>query len=178
MIKFYTGGMFAGKTTSLLIQANKEKREGKRVGIFKPSFDTRYGNGVVKTHDGIYREAIAIKNSNELVRYIDDFDVFCFDEIQFFDLAVPEIIHTLHFFNKTVIVAGLNFDYKREWFANSRAISEIADEVILLHARCFYCGEDADQSLRLVNSDKLFELGSSEKYVPACTNCHIEHFEK
>lgn len=176
MITFYTGGMFAGKTTALLLHANRRTAEGKRVAIIKPSFDTRDGKDIVKTHDHIFKEAFCVKNSKSILKSIDLFDVYCIDEIQFFDTGVVEVISELKNLNKEVVISGLDLDFKREWFPLSLAVYSIADNKETLLANCSLCNSKAGFSLRLTSSKEIFELGSEDKYVPVCLKCHTKYY--
>lgn len=176
MITFYTGGMFAGKTTSLLLHANKRTKEGKRVILLKPSFDTRDGVGIIKTHDNIFKKAVSVQNLESILQSIEQFDVYCFDEIQFFDVEVIDIILKLKELNKEVVVAGLDLDFKREWFKTSLALYNIADVKETLLATCGICGESAGFSLRLTASKEIFQLGAEEKYIPVCIGCHKKFY--
>lgn len=177
MITFYTGGMFAGKTTSLILHANRRTSEGKRVAIIKPSFDIRDGKDVVKTHDNVFKECFRVKNLKNILGLIDQVDVFCIDEIQFFDTVDVETIKELKSLGKEVVISGLDLDYKREWFKTSLAIYDIADVRETLIANCNFCSSSAGFSLRISESKELFELGSEEKYLPVCIDCHRKHFK-
>ena len=53
-IEVFIGPMFAGKTTSLIRRVKELKAEGKKVKVFKPSVDNRYGEDVICTHDKLH----------------------------------------------------------------------------------------------------------------------------
>lgn len=176
MIKLYTGCMFAGKTTAMINEAKAYQQVGKRVAIFKPALDIRYGEDVVKTHDNIEMSAYAVQDIEEVMKISTDFDVICFDEVQFFNIELIKKLKQLKFAHKDIIIAGLDTDFRREAFIVSKKVMELADEVIYLKSSCFYCNEEAGYSLRTSASTDLFELGAADKYLPVCLSCHQKHY--
>ncbi|MHC5291100.1 Thymidine kinase [Bacillus licheniformis] len=173
MLTVITGGMFAEKSTELQRRGRRLERAGKKVGYFKPDFDDRYSVDEIVTHDGNKVPAINIPQNASLLitsrRYVDNYDVFCIDEVQFFNLNFVTAVETLLIKGKTVIVAGLDMDYKGHVFIKVASLMAMAEEVVKLHAVCASCGNDAWVSYRESDGHRL-QLGTDE-YTPLCRKC-------
>lgn len=108
-------------------------------------------------------------------------DIFI-DEGQFFDEKLPAIIETLtHNYGINVTVAALNTDFQRHCWPVTTALFAIADEVVVLHACCKFCGEDALFSLRhtIKSVDTptemdLVVIDTGTNYSPVCRSCYIK----
>ncbi|PFB17031.1 thymidine kinase [Bacillus cereus] len=167
------GGMFAEKTTELQRRGRRLKRAGKRVAYFKPAMDTRYSENEIVTHDGAKVEAININENAPLQltsrEYFENYDVFLIDEVQFFHSFIMTAIETLLREGKTVIVAGLDLDFKGQPFFKMGALMLMAENVVKLHAVCSECGDDAWVSHKENNGQRI-QLGTDE-YTPMCRKC-------
>ncbi|MGG5759233.1 thymidine kinase [Bacillus toyonensis] len=167
------GGMFAEKTTELQRRGRRLKRAGKRVAYFKPAMDTRYSENEIVTHDGAKVEAININENAPLQltsrEYFENYDVFLIDEVQFFHSFIMTAIETLLREGKTVIVAGLDLDFKGHPFFKMGALMLMAENVVKLHAVCSECGDDAWVSHKENNGQRI-QLGTDE-YTPMCRKC-------
>lgn len=167
------GGMFAEKTTELQRRGRRLKRAGKRVAYFKPAMDTRYSENEIVTHDGAKVGAININENAPLQltsrEYFENYDVFLIDEVQFFHSHIMTAIETLLREGKTVIVAGLDLDFKGQPFFKMGALMLMAENVVKLHAVCSECGDDAWVSHKENNGQRI-QLGTDE-YTPMCRKC-------
>ncbi|PDY93253.1 thymidine kinase [Bacillus anthracis] len=167
------GGMFAEKTTELQRRGRRLKRAGKRVAYFKPAMDTRYSENEIVTHDGAKVEAINIHENAPLQltsrEYFENYDVFLIDEVQFFHSYIMTAIETLLREGKTVIVAGLDLDFKAQPFFKMGALMLMAENVVKLHAVCSECGDDAWVSHKEEGGQRI-QLGTDE-YTPMCRKC-------
>jgi thymidine kinase len=179
MLTVITGGMFAEKSTELQRRGKRLKRAGKRVAYFKPEMDTRYSKDKIVTHDGAEVDAINIAH-NAPIRitsreYFDNYDVFLIDEVQFFNSHILTAIQTLLLNGKTVIVAGLDMDFKAHPFFIVASLMIVAEEVVKLHAVCTECGSDAwVTAKKKTYPSPRIELGSDDLYYPLCRNCYQE----
>ncbi|UTV34903.1 thymidine kinase [Bacillus altitudinis] len=173
MLTVITGGMFAEKSTELLRRGRRLKRAGKKVGYFKPAFDSRYSEHEIVTHDGAKVEAFIIKTNAPIQitsrEYFNNFDVFLIDEVQFFDSTITLAVQTLLEAGKEVIVAGLDMDYKAQPFFVTAGLMSIAEDVVKLKAVCAECKSDAWVSFKAENGKRL-QLGTNE-YTPLCRKC-------
>jgi thymidine kinase len=70
-----------------------------------------------------------------------------------------------------VIVAGLDMDYLGNPFGPMPALLAVAEYVTKVHAICMQCGDIANHSHRLSDSDKLVLLGETDSYQPLCRPC-------
>ena len=167
------GGMFAEKTTELQRRGRRLKRAGKKVAYFKPDMDTRYSVNQIVTHDGAKVDAINIGTKVPLNltsrEYFEEYDVFLIDEVQFFHSTVMTAIETLLREGKTVIVAGLDLDFKAHPFFTVSALMSIAENVVKLHAVCSECGSNAWVSHKEEGGQRI-QLGTDE-YKPMCRKC-------
>lgn len=194
----HTGSMFSGKTSALLEDLRRFEIAGYKTVLFKPIIDDRYAVDKVKTHNKygtqLEKEAINIKHIEDIYNYnIKDYDVIGFDEIQFLsskyddeeyiksihlpaEIAIKyEIEKLLNDFNKTIIIAGLDIDYKGYAFEIVKELLPIADYVYKHHAVCIDCGDDAWISHRVVTdkTDRI-ALGGMESYIPLCRECYLK----
>lgn len=177
MLTVIMGGMFSEKTTELIRRGRRAKRAGKRVLYMKPEVDNRYSEEEIVTHDGIKVDSMVIKKNEpfELQKVVDNYDVICIDEVQFFGDEIIVAANTLIMAGKTVIVAGLDMSYNAEPFKTTAIFATFAEEIVKLKAVCSSCGTDAWISYRTTKSEELVELGSDEAYKPLCRSCYVQH---
>jgi thymidine kinase len=163
--------MFAEKTTELQRRGRRLERAGKKVGYFKPQFDDRYSEDEIVSHDGNKVPAINISNPFAILTYSDKLDVFLIDEIQFLETGIITVIKALLRRDKTIIVAGLDLDFRGEPFATTSALMGYAEEVVKLHAVCTECGNDAWVSAKREEGTERVQLGADDLYYPLCRKC-------
>jgi hypothetical protein len=114
-IELIFGPMFAGKSTELLSRVRSEQGAGRTVALVKSSVDTRYKYDQVTTHNG---DKMACTAVDRLMPILEDAtlmgkDVIAVDEAQFFHDLVEFVLSASEKHNKTVLVAGLDGDFKR-----------------------------------------------------------------
>lgn len=177
-ITIITGPMYAGKTEELLKRIKRFTYAKKKCILLKHSFDTRYNNNAIVTHNKVKEKCIVVENSNdiknEINTFIDDIDVIGIDEVQFFDDNIVTLLEDLANIGKVVIVAGLDMDYMGTPFRPMDSILAIADEIVKLKAVCSVCGKDAMFSKRIIEKKGTILVGAAESYTPVCR----EHFNK
>lgn len=179
------GPMFAGKTTFLLLEAERLKRSKVRdFLVFKPKLDNRYAEAKVVNHKGESIDAIPVENAVEAYREVvargkTITDVF-FDEAQFFPEDTYRVIEELFLPNGiNVIAAGLNTDFRGEPFPTMAKLIAVADDLVRLKAVCKVCGSlEATMTQRIVNGkparkdDPVIVLGAEESYEARCREHH------
>ncbi len=108
-IELVCGSMFSGKTEELLRRIRRAEIARKKVQLFKPTIDNRYGLVRVASHDGLAREdAIVVCNAEDVLRRLEvDTEVVAVDEVQFFDESIADVCDHLADRGLRVIVAGL-----------------------------------------------------------------------
>src|SRR5947209_16362246 len=107
-IEVITGSMFSGKSEELIRRLRRAQLAKQKVQIFKPLVDDRYSEDHIVSHSDMRIGSRCVKNSDELVKCVDDdTDVVGIDEGQFFDAGLPSACNELANRGKRVIVAGL-----------------------------------------------------------------------
>jgi len=170
-IEVITGSMFSGKTEELIRRLRRAEIARQKVEIFKPSTDTRYSATEVVSHDEKAIRSTAIDNSATILLLSGDVDVVGIDEAQFFDLGLTDVCNRLADSGIRVIVAGLDMDFRGLPFGPVPALMACAEDVTKLHAVCMRCGNLAQYSHRLSDTEKLVLLGEKESYEPLCREC-------
>lgn len=167
--------MFSGKSTSLLGHAKMYEKFEKRVIIIDSNMNNRsYSNHAGATYplDGINRISTSCLMSVE----VDNFDVICIDEAQFFpDLHDFVRMHS----SKIIIVAGLICDYQGNKFGKISDILHLADEIHHMKSKCGLCERenrivDACFTKRIVSTSDTVLIGGKESYIAVCKYhfCH------
>lgn len=175
----HTGSMFSGKTTSLWRELYRMRIASYKVVAFKPSVDNRHKDEKIVSHDNLELDALKIDNLNEIITYTENHEIdgIGIDELQFFPNSPQEVIDI---FNRlmekeiTIVVSGLDMDYKARPFEIIKEIMPIADELVKHHAICASCGEDAWVSFRKNSDEKRIQIGAEDIYEPLCRSCYTE----
>ena len=170
-IEVICGSMFSGKTEELIRRLRRAKFAHLKVEIFKPMIDVRYSEEEVVSHNATSSLSTPVESSSSILLLSHDVDVVGIDEAQFFDDGIIEVCQKLANSGIRVIVAGLDMDYLGKPFGPMPTLMAIAEHVDKVHAICVKCGDPAQHSHRLSESDKLVELGETDKYEPLCRHC-------
>lgn len=179
-IELVCGSMFSGKTEELLRRIRRAEIARKRVQVFKPRIDVRYGVERVSSHNGMAREDVVVVGSaDELLAQVrPDTEVVAIDEVQFFDWRIAEVCEELADSGKRVIAAGLDQDFRGEPFGPMPLLMALAEHVEKLTAICVVCGAPATRTQRLIDGaparydDPVIFVGGSESYEARCRACH------
>ena len=169
------GPMFSGKTKSLILKIAHETNHNQKPIAFKPFIDNRYSDDYIVSHDKNKIKSKTIKESIEILNYINEYDVFAIDEVQFFDNSLISVCKELLKKNKKIITAGLDKDYLTKPFKLVSELIELSDNVIKLNAVCVKCGKDANLSFRTTHEKDLILIGESEKYEARCEKCYYNN---
>ena len=173
-IRVICGPMFSGKTKTLIKYINEYKEAGKKVFVFKPKLDDRYAENAIVSHDKDETEAFNVSKAAEILDLFHHADVVAIDEVQFFDDSIVEVTNIIANFGKTVLVAGLDMDYKARSFGAMPKLLALADEVTKLNSICTFCSGRARYSHRISDDQGVVVLGETDKYVPLCRSCYHE----
>lgn len=196
------GNMFGGKTSELIhILKAYERRLGSRsVQAFKIPWDNRYGNDVIKSHDGANYPVINIQGVEDMDKKIrKGTKVVAIDEIQFFEDGVKKWIDD-HKSKYRIVITALQKDFRgnpfplrsqlgKEYDSNitvadimpeAQIISKYSECTNRKSKRSAMCGRIAIfiQRYRLDGSLAPFEdptvvVGGSDRYAPRCDSCFI-----
>lgn len=171
--------MFSGKTEELIRRVRRALYARRRVQVFKPALDTRSEHTVIRSHNGVRHEALAVESSRHLFQQVcRETHLVAIEEAQFFDSGITEACQRLADRGHQVVVGGLDMDFRGCPFGPMPALLAVADEVVKLRAICARCGADASRSQRLLDgkpapaSAPTILVGASENYEARCRHCH------
>ncbi len=173
-IEVVCGSMFSGKTEELIRRLKRARFAKLRVEIFKPHIDNRYSEEEVVSHDENSIPSTPVTSSGNILLLSSDVDVVGIDEAQFFDDNLVEVCNKLANQGIRVIVAGLDMDFKGKPFGPIPKIMACAESVTKVHAICVKCGNLAQFSHRMSDTEKLVVLGETDIYEPLCRDCFNE----
>jgi len=171
--------MGAGKSIELLKIAYNYEEQGKKVLLFAPAIDNRYGTGKIASRVGIQKEAIIIADDTDIVGLVASHEPDCVlvDEVNFLNkdqvLKLTQVVDEL---NIPVICYGLKNDFQNNLFEGSQALLIYADKIEEVKTVCWYCNRKATMVLRLEHGQPVFEgeqikVGGNESYIPVCRKC-------
>jgi thymidine kinase len=177
-IEVISGSMFSGKTEELIRRLKRARIARQKVEIFKPQVDVRYSEDEVVSHDSNSIRSTPVSSSRNILLMATDVDVVGIDEAQFFDMGLTEVCNQLASQGIRVIVAGLDMDFRGAPFGPMPSLLATAEYVTKVHAICMKCGNLAQYSHRISDSEKLVVLGEKDSYEPLCRECFNETFNK
>lgn len=175
-----TGPMSCGKTEELLRRVRRAIIAKKKVKVISPDVDTRAHGDYIESRNGLWLDAIKVKNSAQILGVVNKDDhIIAIDELQFFDEHIIKVIAKLVESGKKVIGTGLDLDFKSEPFGYMPELLCLATKVDKLSAVCMNCGSEyATRTQRLVDGvavDKnspLIMIGGNETYEARCVQCY------
>ena len=144
------GNMFSGKTSELIRRLKRYRIIGKKIVVINSSKDTRSPEDMLKTHDGVEFPCLKVAHISHCViqESFCDADIVAIDEAQFFT-NLKDFVEMCLFLNKSVIMAGLDGDYKQRKFGEVIDCIPLASDVVKLSALCMDCKmEHPDHSQR------------------------------
>ncbi len=167
------GPMFSGKSEELIRRIKRAVIARQKVQVFKPALDDRYDASAIASHSQRKHEAIAVKNTEELLRHLDpEAQVVALDEAQFLDEGLIPIIEDLANRGVRVIAGGLDQDSNGEPFGIMPILLAKAEYVTKLQAICMVCGAQAGRTQRMVQTGGQVLVGAAEAYEARCRHCH------
>ncbi len=166
-LKIIMGNMFSGKTTELVRRLKRYEVIGKRILVINSSKDTRCFEHVLRTHDNMKFDCIKTDDLNEL--NYQDVDVIAIDEAQFF-IGLKVFVEKVLKRGKTVILTGLDGDYKQGKIGEIIDCIPLADKVFKLSAMCMECmdGTHGPFTKRIVDNTETELIGGKEMYRAVC----------
>lgn len=170
-IEVICGSMFSGKTEELIRRLNRVEIANQSYLLFKPKSDTRFSQEKIVSHSGLSKNAIPIESSVEVIQHHSDEKIVAFDEVQFMDGQIVQVVQQLANKGVRVIVSGLDMDFKGRPFGPMPQLMAVAEYVTKVHAICKNCGNLAQFSHRNSTDQNLVVLGEKDKYEPLCRSC-------
>ena len=178
-LEVIVGSMFSGKSEELIRRVKRAIIARRAVQVFKPALDDRFGNELVRSHDGDSFVARPVRSSADVWRSVEpETSVVGIDEVQFFDPGIVDAVRSLVVSGRRVICAGLDLDFRGEPFGSVPVLLALAERVDKLEAICVVCGEAATRTQRIVNGvpaffdDPIIVIGAQEAYEARCRGCH------
>jgi len=178
-VEVICGSMFSGKTDELIRRLRRATIARQKVQVFKPAIDVRYAVEKVTSHAGSDYDALPVERSADVLARLDPAaTVIAFDEAQFFDDGILQVVDQMAHSGLRVIVAGLDTDFRGEPFGPMPVLIAKAERVDKLQAICMVCGEPACRTQRLVNGkparydDPVVIVGAAELYEARCRKHH------
>ncbi|MCS7463278.1 thymidine kinase [Paenibacillus doosanensis] len=177
---FRYGTMNSGKSIEVLRTAHNYEEQGKKVLLFTPSVDDRYGVGTVASRIGMQKKAIIIDDQIDMIKLAETEKPNCIiiDEAQFLNKGqvaqLTEIVDTLGI---PVIAYGLRADFMGQLFEGSYHLLSLADKIEEIKTVCWYCDKKAIMNMRCKDGRPVFEgeqiqIGGNESYLPVCRKCY------
>lgn len=170
-LEIITGNMFSGKTSELIRRLKRYKVMGKKISVINSTKDTRSNDDVIHTHDDVNFNCIKVNQLADtlLDKGFCESEVVAIDEAQFF-MCLTDFVRMCLFLKKTVIVAGLDADYKQDKFGEILDCIPMADSVTKLSALCMRCkdGTPGPFTKRIVDTREIEVIGGSDAYEAVC----------
>ena len=184
MLEVITGCMYSGKSEELIRRLRRCQIAGLRVLVLKSDLDNRYSERSLATHIGGRLPGVTcipVKNTAEVRVHLaehPEIQVLGFDEVQFLDSEIIEVLEEAANRGIRVIAAGLDLDSTGRAFGPMAQILALADTVTKLTAVCVAplgegkCGAPATRSYRILPGDEeQVRVGSFGMYEARCRRC-------
>ena len=175
-VEVICGPMFSGKTEELIRRVRRAKFAKQRVLVFKPLIDNRFAVEKVVSHSEQEYQARPLNYSYEVFdsgAMNESPKVVAFDEAQFFDPDLIEVVDRLAAQGRRVIVAGLDLDSNALPFGPMPQVMARAEYITKLQSVCMGCGEPGSRTFRTVESTEQVVIGGSESYKTLCRPCYL-----
>jgi thymidine kinase len=190
-LEIILGSMYSGKTSKLVEIYKQCEFCNISVAVINHSFDNRYDNDLLSTHDKVkipciksdklmdlWADYINLEESiDDIPRITDKFkistsSVILINEGQFFP-DLEEFVKILLKNEKKVYICGLDGDFERKKFGKIIDLIPLCDKVYKLTSLCSLCknGTKGVFSMRLTQEKEQTVVGS-DNYIPVCRECY------
>jgi thymidine kinase len=175
-IEVIAGSMFSGKSEELIRRLRRARIARQKVQVFKPEVDSRYSNDHIVSHSEMRHESANVRTAADVhARVEPDTEVVGIDEAQFFDNELIPVVNNLAERGMRVIVAGLDQDYTGKPWEPMPQLLAIAEYITKTHAICVKCGQPANYSQRIFESEERVAVGAAGMYEARCRQCFVPH---
>jgi thymidine kinase len=164
-LTFVFSSMNSGKTLALLTKNFMLREKGYRTLLVKPDLDDR--TTTISSRIGLKETCYMLSNKELLTTKINptEYDYILVDEAQFLTRdQVWNLSDSVDYFDVNVICYGLKLNWKAELFEGSKALIELADELIQMDSFCKETGNPALFHHKLGGSDSTIETGYEDLY--------------
>lgn len=177
---FRYGTVGSAKTMNLLAVAHNYQQQNKKVMLLKPALDVRFGREDIRSRSGLEKKADLLLESGSILDRQTFIGLNCLlvDEAQFLSGAVIEQLREVASeLGVPVICYGLRTDFRGQLFDGAKRLFELADSIEEIKTTCAFCDRKAVFNLKLQDGTPTLagptvDLGSEEKYLPACAPCY------
>ena len=152
-IQVIAGCMFSGKTDELLRLLRRAEIARRRILLVRPKIDDRTEAEVVRSRSGAAYGSTSVESPAEIETLAKDAwaDMIAIEEAQFFPASLVPVVERLAVAGRTVILSGLNTDFRGRPFGPMPELMAIADGITSLTAICTVCGDEATRTQRLID---------------------------
>lgn len=183
---FRHGAVGSAKTLNLLAVAHNYRQQGKKILIYKPALDNRFGEGHVRSRAGLEQKADLLLGPQTQIdlKTLRGLSCILVDEAQFLSsVMIDQFRNIATDHNVPVICYGLRTDFRTQLFEGARRLFELADSIEEIKTTCAFCNRKGIFNLKHINGVATVEgpsidLGAEEKYFPACAPCYSEQVAK
>lgn len=183
---FRYGTVGSAKTLNLLAVAHNYRQQGKSVMLLKPAMDSRFGETQIRSRAGLEMHADVLLKSDTQLEFGDFYAMDCIlvDEAQFVSpFVIDQFREITYKMDIPVLCYGLRTDYRSYLFEGAKRLLELADAIEEIKATCHYCNKKSIMNLKHSNGMAVadgpsIELGTEDKYFPACYECYINQIKK
>ncbi len=171
-VEVICGPMFSGKSEELIRRLRRATIARKRVQVFKPAIDTRYGLDEIVSHGDLRMKSEVVDSGAGILDRVDwRSEVIGVDEANFMGASLVDVAQRLADSGKQVIVAGLDTDYLGRPFVPIPDLLALAESITKTLAICVRCGNPAKHTQRLRGAEDLIVVGAAEMYEARCRRC-------
>jgi thymidine kinase len=171
-VEVICGPMFSGKSEELIRRLRRATIARKRVQVFKPAIDTRYGLDEIVSHGDLRMKSEVVNSGAGILDRVDwRSEVIGVDEANFMGASLVDVAQRLADSGKQVIVAGLDTDYLGRPFVPIPDLLALAESITKTLAICVRCGNPAKHTQRLRGAEDLIVVGAAEMYEARCRRC-------
>jgi len=175
-IEVIVGSMFSGKSEELIRRLRRAKIARQKIQVFKPEIDSRFSDNHIVSHSEIKHESANVMTAAEIRACVEaNTEVVGIDEGQFFDNELIAISNELAERGVRVIIAGLDQDYTGKPWEPMPQLLAIAEYITKTHAICVKCGQPANYSQRIFESEERVAVGAAGMYEARCRQCFVPH---
>jgi thymidine kinase len=171
-LTFVFSSMNSGKTLALLTKNFMLREKGYRTLLIKPAMDDR--TTTISSRIGLEAECVIVDDKYPILNQIYEktslseycnLDYILVDEAQFLTKEqVWALSDIVDYHDVNIICYGLKLNWKAELFEGSKALIELADELIQMDSICKETGNPALFHHKLGGSDAAIETGYEEMY--------------
>lgn len=182
-LELILGPMFSGKTKLLIsryndVVAGNGGDPTNKILVVNYYKDTRYAINRITSHDGDSIPSVNIillSNIFELygTNELNTFKFIFINEAQFFPDLKEVVLRFIEHYNKTIILCGLDSDFKQEKFGQLWDLIPHADTLIKLYGKCDKCPNKSLYTHRL-SKEVIQEVIGTTNYIPLCRSCYNE----